>query len=246
MPEVIAAHLNGRDFQQLRQIQQAVLDAYALDFSKHAPPVQVMKIMNVWQSIPSQLAKENKKFIFSALHKSARAREYETAIQWLSDAGLIYKSHVISAPRLPLEGYADKNAFKVFLLDVGLLGAMSRLPPNLIVAGHQLFTEFKGALTENFVAQSLIPKHGKALYYWVSGGTAEIDFIVADQLSIYPLEVKSGVSVRSKSLQVYQERYHPHRLSRASLLNFTLDGNLLNYPLYLAYRFPISGRILTR
>jgi len=238
MPEVVAAYATNPDLQTIRTIQKEIIEAYTFDFAKHAPSTQVMKIMEIWQSIPSQLAKENKKFIFSAISKSARAREYETAIQWLNDAGLIYKNYAISTPKIPLDGYSERQIFKLFLLDVGLLGAMSNLPAKVILDGHDLFSEFKGALTENFVAQTLVTYLDKKLFYWTSAGSAEIDFIVEHELNIYPLEVKSGISIRSKSLQIYKEKYQPKLLSRTSLLNLTSQDNFINYPLYMVHRFP--------
>lgn len=238
MPEAVKEYVNTQNYQKIREIQQSILDTYALDFAKHAPPTQVMKITTLWELIPSQLAKENKKFIFSAIRKSARAREYETAIQWLVDAGLIYKSYQINTPKIPLDGYADKSIFKVFLLDVGLLGAMSQLPIEIMIEGGRLFQEFKGALTENYVAQELINHAGKTLYYWVSEGRAEVDFVTQADLEIYPLEVKSGKSHHKKSLLVYDEKYAPVFLNRASLLNFAQDGKIINYPLYAVGHFP--------
>lgn len=239
MPEVVARFIAERDFGSVRKVQQAILDAYVLDFAKHATASEVMKIMTVWESISSQLAKENKKFIFSAINKSVRAREYASAIQWLCDAGLIYKSFNVAVPKLPLDSYADKNAFKIYFLDVGLLGNMSRLPIKAMLEPHQLFAEFKGALTENFVAQELLTHHFNALYYWTSEGIAEIDFILADELDVYPLEVKAGTSAHKKSLLSYNEKYHPKLLLRATLMNLKQDGIVSNYPLYLTERIPI-------
>ncbi len=238
MPEAVAEYSRAADFNAVRQIQHDILDAYLLDFIKHAPPQQVMKITTVWQFISSQLAKENKKFIFSALGKSARAREYETAIQWLVDARLIHQSFRISVPKLPVESYCDRNIFKVFLLDVGLLGAMNRLPPRLIIEGDDLFVEYKGAMTENFVAQELIAHQYNQLYYWTNDGKAEIDFVVHYDANLCPLEVKASRAIHSKSLKIYQEKYKPELVFRASFLNLKQEENLCNYPLYLLAKFP--------
>ncbi len=238
MPEAVKMFAKENDYERVRKVQQSILDAYALDFSKHAPPADVMKITAVWESIPNQLAKENKKFIFSAIKKSARAREYENSIQWLVDAGLIYKSFNISAPKIPIDSYADKSIYKIYMLDVGLLGHMSRLPVKALLQQHQLFTEFKGALTENFVAQELMVGENDKIYYWTSGAAAEVDFVMPYELDIYPLEIKAGTSVRKKSLLVYGEKYNPEVLSRATLLNLKKDGNICNYPLYLVSLFP--------
>jgi uncharacterized protein len=240
MPEAVARYAAEQDVLKIRRVQDEILAAYLLDFAKHAPPAEVMKITKVWELIASQLAKENKKFVFSALGKSARARDYETAIQWLADAGLIHLSYNISAPKLPLEGYANKNIFKVFFLDVGLLAAMSKLPPQVIIDGHKLFTEFNGAFTENFVAQALVGNQ-QPLYYWTSEGIAEVDFIVQHNLQVLPLEVKAGVSRKKKSLLLYGEKYQAEILTRASLMNLERNGKLMNYPLYLMNRFPFNS-----
>ncbi|MCX6990744.1 MAG: AAA family ATPase [Chlamydiae bacterium] len=243
MPEAVAAYLKTDDLSQVRVVQKEILDAYILDFAKHAPKDEVMKIMAIWDSVPSQLAKENKKFVFSAIRKSARAREFETSLQWLKSAGLIIMANLISTPKLPLDAYADKQAFKVFLLDVGLLGAMSKLDPRIILEGDQLFQEFKGALAENFVAIELHDTHFNELYYWTSEGIAEVDFVISTEHHIFPLEVKAGFSKKKKSLTVYDGKFSkeenaPLVLSRASLRNFTLDGKLVNYPLYAVSLFP--------
>src|SRR5579863_2267167 len=233
MPEAVSVFIENQDFNLVREVHQEILRSYELDFSKHAEKNQVMKITEVWQSIPTQLAKENKKFIFSLIKTSARAREYETAIIWLKDAGLIHLSYNISTPKIPIEHYCDKKSFKVFGIDTGLLGAMSRIPLKAILEEDRLFSEFKGALTENFVAQQLTAHGHDRLYYWTSAGAAEVDFVVDEELSIFPLEVKAGVNVaHKKSLMAYNEKYNPGVLSRASLLNLSLDGKLLNYPLY--------------
>lgn len=243
MPEAVDTYIKTEDIFQVRTIQKEILDAYTLDFAKHAPKEDVIKIMAVWESIPNQLAKENKKFIFSAIRQSARAREYETSIHWLKNAGLILKSNYISTPKLPLNSYSDKQAFKIFLLDVGLLGTMSKLDPRIVLEGDQLFEEFKGSLTENFVASELHDKHFDELYYWTSEGIAEVDFVVSTEQQIFPLEVKAGFSKKKKSLLVYGEKFSkednaPTVLSRASLRNFAHDGNIINYPLYAISLFP--------
>lgn len=243
MPEAVDTYLKTEDFEQVRSVQKGILDAYILDFTKHAEKHEVMKIMAIWDSVPRQLAKENKKFIFSAIKKSARARDFETALQWLKSAGLILKVNWIAAPKLPLDAYADKDVFKVFLLDVGLLGAMSKLDPRIILEGDQLFQEFKGALVENFVATELHDRHFDALYYWSSEGIAEVDFIVFSEHQVFPLEVKAGFSTKKKSLSVYDAKFGKEEgasliLSRASLRNFDYSGKLINYPLYAIQLFP--------
>ncbi len=240
MPEAVFHYTEHRDLQETRVIQQEILKAYTLDFAKHAHPSDVMKIATVWEALPAQLAKENKKFVFSAIKSSARAREYETAIQWLVDAGLVYKVKNISKPHLPLASYADAQAFKLYSLDVGLLAAMTHLVPQTLLQADKLFTEFKGALTENYVAQELVATHDQALYYWTSPGKAEVDFLLEFKGEIYPLEVKSGLSQKTRSLRVYEEIYHPTTLSRTSIMNFKKDGGISNYPLYSMVRFPME------
>jgi uncharacterized protein len=238
MPEAVAQFISNQDdLLAVRKIQKNILSAYALDFAKHAPPSQVMKITTIWNVIPAQLAKENKKFMFSAIQESARAREYEEAIQWLEDAGLIHKTYRITTPKIPLEGYMESKVFKIFLLDVGLLGTMSFLPPKVLLDGHQLFTEFKGALSENFIAQGLSTLFEKRLFYWASGADAEVDFVLPIDTEFYPLEVKSGENKRKKSLLVYAEKYHPQRILRTSPMNFHQSNTFLNIPIYdlLAY-----------
>jgi predicted AAA+ superfamily ATPase len=232
MPEAVAEYTDSQSVSRVREIQTAILDAYSLDFAKHAPKDQIMKINQVWGSIPGQLAKENKKFIYSAVREGGRAKEFEIALQWLMEAGLIYKVPLISTPKIPLSAYADLNAFKVYLVDVGLLGAMSHLSPKTILHENALFQEFRGAITENFVAQGL--HHAESpLFYWTSEGKAEVDFILEEEGLIYPLEVKSGNSSKKKSLKVYADTYHPQMLVRSSPMNLKKDGEILNCPLYL-------------
>lgn len=239
MPEAVHEYAKNESFATVREIQQEILNAYERDFSKHAPPHEIMKIMTVWKQVHRQLAKENKKFIFAAIRKSARGRDYEEAIQWLSDAGLIHKSYLVESPKFPLSAYADNNIFKIFLLDVGLLGAQSNLSPHTIIDGDLLFTEFKGALTENYVAQELIATKLKQPYYWTSEGMAEVDFLVEQDHEIVPLEVKAGASQKKKSLLVYNQKYAPSKLVRATTMNLKHDGEIYNYPLYLISRLPL-------
>lgn len=238
MPEAVAEYAQTERLNTVREIQQEILQAYEKDFSKHAPPHEIMKITTVWNQIHRQLAKENKKFIFSAIRKSARGRDYEEAIQWLLDAGLIHKSYFVETPKFPLSAYADPHIFKIFLADVGLLGAQSNLSPQTIIEGDLLFTEFKGSLTENYVAQERIATKHKVPYYWASEGTAKIDFIIEEDHAIYPLEVKAGASHKKKSLLVYHQKYSPSMLFRTTTMNLKHDGDIYNYPLYLISRLP--------
>ncbi|PWU13697.1 MAG: ATPase [Chlamydiae bacterium] len=241
MPEAVAEYAKTEKLHVVREIQEEILNAYERDFAKHAPSHEIMKITTIWKQIHRQLAKENKKFIFAAIRKSARGRDYEEAIQWLSDAGLIYKSYLVESPKFPLSAYADNNIFKIFLADVGLLGAQSNLSPQTIINKDFLFTEFQGALTENYVAQELIATKYKEPYYWTSGGTAEVDFLIEEDHGIYPLEVKAGASQKKKSLLVYNQKYAPSKLIRATIMNVKHDGNIYNYPLYLISRFPLKS-----
>ena len=239
MPEAVADFVKHENFTSVREIQLEILNAYEKDFAKHAPVNEIMKITTVWEQVHRQLAKENKKFIFAAIRKSARRRDYEVAIQWLSDAGLIHKSYLIESPKFPLSAYADNHAFKIFLLDVGLLGAQSNLSPKIIIDGNLLFTEFKGALTENYVAQELRATRQKKLYYWASAGTAEVDFLIEEDHGIHPLEVKAGSSSKKKSLIVYNQKYAPNKLFRTTTMNLKHDGKVYNLPLYIISRFPL-------
>jgi predicted AAA+ superfamily ATPase len=232
MPEAVAEYARGQNLMKVREIQETILKAYSLDFSKHAPKEHLMKINQVWSCIPSQLAKENKKFFYSAVRKGGRAKEFEMALQWLVEAGLIYKVPLIGVPKLPLSAYASIDAFKIYLVDVGLLGAMSGLSAKTILHENELFQEFKGAIAENYVAQGLTYGHF-LLFYWSSEGKAELDFIIEQEGQIYPLEVKSGNSSKNKSLRVYGEIYRPKLMIRLSPMNLKKDGEILNCPLYL-------------
>jgi predicted AAA+ superfamily ATPase len=235
MPEVVASFSKERDYQKVRDLQKMILNAYRLDFAKHAPAKQLMKINQVWGSIPSQLGKENKKFIYSVLRHGARAREFELALQWLMEAGLIHKVKNVSTPKIPLEAYADPHIFKIYMVDVGLLGAMSQIPVKAILETSQLFQEFRGALVENYTVQTLACC-GLNLNYWTSEGKAELDFLLQYETTILPLEIKSGTSHKNKSLIIYDGKYNPPVLIRGSIMNLRHDGKILNCPLYLLQR----------
>ncbi|NGX36007.1 MAG: hypothetical protein K1000chlam1_00844 [Candidatus Anoxychlamydiales bacterium] len=232
MPEAVAEYIDSENLNKVREIQSNILNAYSLDFAKHAPKEHIMKINQVWNSIPNQLAKENKKFIYSAIRTGGRAKEFEVALQWLIEAGLILKTALISTPKIPLSAYANMKAFKIYLVDVGLLGAMSHLSAKTLLHDNELFQEFRGAIVENYVAQELVHS-SYSLFYWTSEGKAELDFIIEHEEFIYPLEVKSGNSSKKKSLKVYNDTYHPKILIRSSPMNLRKDGNILNCPLYL-------------
>jgi hypothetical protein len=239
MPEAVDTYFRTNSFANVRQIQKEIIDSYLLDFSKHAEKSDIIKISSIWHSMPVHLSKENKKFIFSAVRKSARARNYENALQWLIDAGILYKSYNVSTPKLPLEAYAKTDFFKIFLLDIGLLGAMSNISMDMLIRGSAIFTHFHGAMVENYIAQQLIEKFQVNLFYWTSQGKAEVDFLFSVNDIIYPVEAKAGINLQSKSLKVYNEKYKPHILSRMSLQNLKKDDNTCNYPLYAISLFPV-------
>lgn len=233
MPEAIVALLENQDVEQTQQVLNNILNAYQLDFSKYTENHLIPKLTHVWNSIPSQLARENKKFIYQTVKPGARAREYEDALLWLSQAGLIYRIFLCKKPALPLSAYDDLLAFKVYLSDVGLLRRLSALDPIAIREGNRLFIEFKGALTENFILQSLIIQFDQTPRYWTSGNQAEIDFIIQFQNDIIPIEVKADENVASKSLSVFNKEFDPKYRIRFSLKNLKQDGNLLNIPLFM-------------
>lgn len=234
MPASVQAYMNTGSGDDCRTIQRDILISYVLDFSKHVPGPDIPKVTAIWNSIPAQLAKENKKFFFNLVEKGAKTRSHEDAISWLVDSGLALKIHQVSAVRMPLSFYASSRIFKMYTLDVGLLGSLSGLQPSIILQGNKLFTEFLGAFTENYVAQELTAKLGKPLYYWSSQGQAEIDFLLEGSKEIVPLEVKAGMSTKSKSLQAFAQKTGVAKLFRTSLRNFSRSGKIWNFPLYAA------------
>lgn len=233
MPEAVSEYISHEKLDVVREVHLELLFAYEKDFAKHAPLNQITKITTIWNQIPEELAKENKKFIFANIRKSARSRDYEEAIQWLLDAGLIYKSDRIETPKVPLTSYRNSNIFKLFFIDVGLLGAMCRLSAKTMIDGDKLFTEFKGAFTENYVAQELKAVGCKDLFYWASQGEAEVDFVLEIGGKVFPLEAKAGVNKKKKSLLIFGEKYKPMSLLRSTLMNLKQDKNIKNYPLYM-------------
>ncbi|MCD7833416.1 MAG: ATP-binding protein [Lachnospiraceae bacterium] len=239
MPEVVARFAENRNFHEVRKIQRQILSDYEQDFSKHAPNEIVPRIRLVWNSIPSQLAKENRKFIYGLLREGARAKDYETAIMWLSDCGLVHKVSRVNAPGLPLKAYEDLKAFKLFLVDVGLLSCMVGLRQTILLDGNDLFVEFKGALTEQFVLQQLKTVEDLNLYYYTNDrGTCEIDFIADTGEAIIPIEVKAEENLRAKSLRAYYEKYQPELAVRTSMSDYRRQDWLLNLPLYAIETFP--------
>jgi predicted AAA+ superfamily ATPase len=236
MPAAVASWIDTRDFSVVERRQLDILETYENDFSKHAPKNIVPKLRYLWSSIPSQLAKENKKFIYGLVREGARARDYEEAMLWLLDSGLLRRVGRITKAATPLKAYEDLKAFKLYHLDVGLLRVMSELSPDAILDGIKIFEEFKGALTEQYVLSEL---SGNAfirnIYYWTSDATAEVDFVFADNRNIYPLEVKASENLQARSLKVYREKYNPKLAIRTSLSNLRLDEGLLNIPLFMLF-----------
>jgi predicted AAA+ superfamily ATPase len=233
MPEAVVTLLEQHDVEKTQQVLQNIVNAYALDFSKYAESKDVPKINHLWASIPSQLARDNKKFLYQSVRTGARSREYEDALLWLSHAGLVHRVFKISKPGLPISTYDDLSAFKLYLIDVGLLRRLSLLDPIAIREGNRLFTEFKGALTENYILQHLIKNFEVQPRYWTSGNQAEVDFIIQMKNEIIPVEVKSDENVRSKSLSIYNGLYEPPVRIRYSLKNLKKDDGLVNIPLFL-------------
>lgn len=233
MPEAVLAFSENMDFGEVRRIQQRIMDAYEQDFSKHAPTDVVPRIRMLWNSIPAQLAKENKKFIYGIIKEGARAKDYELAMLWLSDCGLVYQVHRVTAPNLPLKAYEDLKAFKLFVVDVGLLSCMVRLRADTLLDGNDMFKEFKGALTEQYVLQQLKTLEDLQVYYWTNDrGSAEIDFLIDNGKEVIPMEVKAEVNLQAKSLKTYKEKYNPKISVRTSMTDYKQENWLLNLPLY--------------
>ena len=234
MPEAAKSLVEEQNISLSDRNLKNILNAYSLDFSHHASYKDISKINYVWDSIPSQLGRENKKFLYQTVRPGARAREYEDALRWLSQAGLVYRVNRCKKPALPISAYDDLAAFKLYLLDVGLLRRQSYLDPISFKEGNRLFTEFKGSLTENFVLQSLIPQFDAQPKYWTSEGKAEIDFLIQYKNYIIPIEVKSDENIRSKSLAYYNKLYAPDLRIRFSLRNLDYNEGLINIPLFMA------------
>ena len=233
MPEVVQAFVDNKDFNEARTIQQRILSAYEQDISKHAPNEAVPRIRMIWNSIPSQLAKENKKFIYGLIKEGARAKDYELALLWLSDCGLVHKVNRVTVPNLPLKAYEDLRAFKLFFVDIGLLSCLAGLRQNVLLDGNELFKEFKCALTEQYVLQELITRKGIQCYYWTAErGTAEVDFVVGNGADVFPIEVKAEINLQAKSLKVFHEKYRPAKSIRTSMADYKDEGWLINLPLW--------------
>lgn len=233
MPEAVQSFAENKDFNEVREIQKRILSAYEQDFSKHAPNEIVPRLRMLWNSIPSQLAKENKKFIYGLVREGARAKDYETAIMWLSDCGLVHKVSRVNAAGIPLRAYEDLKAFKLFVVDIGLLGCMAGLRQRTVVDGNDLFVEFKGALTEQYVCQQLKNVEDLDVFYYTNDrGSCEVDFVVCADERIIPVEVKAEVNLKAKSLKTYHEKFTPEVSVRTSMADYRKEDWLVNLPLY--------------
>lgn len=239
MPEAAAAMLRGDGMAAVEETLQDILDLYELDFAKYADVVQIPRIASLWHSLPAQLAKENRKFIYRVVREGARAKDYEDALLWLTDAGMIYQVYNVAKPGIPLSAYAERNAFKTYACDCGLLRRLAHVGAETIMNGNAGYTEFKGAMAENVVLQSLMPlMDGDGPYYWSADSRAEVEFIVAQQGEIIPVEVKAEGNVGGKSLSVYDAKSHPRCRVRFSANNMQRKGNLLSIPSPLAGWLP--------
>lgn len=233
MPEAVKVFIETQNVDAVRQVQKNLLMAYEQDFSKHIRDGQtVQKVRSIWHSIPEQLAKENKKFIYANLQKGVRSKDYEIALQWLKDSGLVHSVPRIKKPHLPLSAYQD-NAFKLYGLDIGLLSAQSHLDASVLLDGSRIFSEFKGALTEQYVLQQLIANQDNPVFYWATEkGTAEVDFVVQQKQAVIPIEVKAEENLKAKSLKVYVEQFQPEHAFRFSIADYREQDWLVNVPLY--------------
>ena len=231
MPEAVQAYANEALPVEIRHIQNSILQSYDNDFSKHAPNELVPRIRLVWDSIPSQLSRENRKFIYGLVKEGARAREFEAALMWLCDCGLTYKVKAVKTPKYPLKSYEDQSAFKLFTIDVGLLCAQMDVEPSLLLQKNDIFTEFKGALTEQYVMQQLLPYH--TLYYWSKPNSqAKVDFVIQQDGNVVPIEVKAEDNLRAKSLRLFIDTFAPARAYRLSMSDYRKESQLTNIPLY--------------
>ena len=239
MPEVLNTFIATGDIAAAEKVQDEILKAYELDFSKHAPVSDIVKLFLLWKSIPLQLARENAKFIYGEVRSGTRARDLEDALRWLQEAGLVNRINRIEKPDIPLAAYEDHRSFKLYLTDTGLLRRLADIPAESVIMNQDIFSEYRGRLAENFVQQQLTALGKKSLFYWTSGNTAEVDFVMQERTHIIPVEVKSGMNIRSRSLKVYREKYHPQIALRFSMQNLHEDDGLINIPLYLLSRYTV-------
>lgn len=233
MPSAVNKYIETKDYRQVRKVQLKLLQAYEEDFSKHAPTEIVPRLKMLWNSIPAQLAKENKKFIYGLIKEGARAKEYELALAWLIDCGLIYKIDRVNKPNIPLIAYQDTSAFKLYILDVGLLGAMTRIDAKILLEGNDIFTEFKESFTEQFVLTQLKSNKDLPIFYWsAEKATAELDFLIQLGTYVVPIEVKSEENLQAKSLKAFVQKYNTKINIRTSMSNYRKDEWIINIPLY--------------
>jgi len=233
MPEAVAQFARDQDFKKVREIQKQILDTYELDFSKHAPEDIIPRIRMLWNSVPSQLARENRKFIYGAVREGSRAKDYELALSWLIDCRQVHKVCRVSKPAMPLKAYEESNAFKLFLVDTGLLAAMGDLDARTLLEGHAVFSEFKGALTEQYVHQQLAGNEALSVYYWsAERSSAEVDFLLQYKNIIVPVEVKAEENLHSKSLRAFRDKFSPFVSVRTSMSDYRREEWLINLPLY--------------
>ena len=233
MPEVVQNFIDNKDFKKVRTIQKRILSSYEKDFSKHIPANTVEKVRMLWNSVPTQLAKDNKKFIYNAIKKGARAKEFETALTWLKDAGLIYQVYKITKPGLPIGAYEDLDSFKLFVLDVGLLGALVNLDAKTILDRYEIFQEFKGAMAEQYVLQQFKTIKDLPVYYWTNETSrSEVDFVIQIDSKVVPVEVKAATNLKARSLKIYMEQFKPELALRTSLADYKKTDNLVDLPLY--------------
>lgn len=233
MPEIVQDFVENKDFESVRNLQKEILSAYEEDFTKHISANTVAKIRLLWKSIPAQLSKENKKFIYGAAKEGARARDFEAALSWLINSGLVYRVNKITKPDLPITAYEDFNSFKLFVLDVGLLGAMTDLQADTIIDGNRIFEEFKGAITEQYVLQQFKTIKDLPVFYWSNETSrAEIDFVIQIKSDVVPVEVKAERNLQAKSLKVYMEKFKPNYAIRTSMADYKKTDNLIDLPLY--------------
>ena len=233
MPEVVSIWKKTFSIEEVESVQQAIINSYELDFAKHAPIKEFPKLTAIWRSIPEQLAKENTKFMFGHVKKGWRAKDLEDALEWLINAGLVHKVCKIEKPFMPLSSYADETAFKLYSSDVGLLRKMSKLPHEIILDASPIYKEFKGSLTENYVLTELLKSTTDTAYYWSSGNTAEVDFVVQCNAEIVPIEVKSERNVKARSLAEYLKKYEPKYSVKTSMRSEVKTEGLMSVPLYL-------------
>ncbi len=238
MPAVLSLYLQKKDIIKAEKVQADILKTYELDFSKHIPAGDIPKLFLLWKAIPQQLGKENARFVYGEVKSGARAKDLVDALRWLENANLIRWISRIEKPEIPLSAYEDRKSFKLYLSDVGLLRRLAGIPAEAVLMKQDIFNEYRGRIAENFVLQQFISMNIFPVYYWTSGNLAELDFVILSGNKILPVEVKSGLNTRAKSLKIYREKYSPYKAIRFSMLNLKEDASLLNIPLYLIHRLP--------